>query len=320
MNAAARKFTKDLGKKVNESSIRGIKKAYLAALKTKPEEVTHLHKQVRGRPLLLSKEADQQVQRFVRAIRKTGGVVSTRTVIATAKRLFKKANPPILAEYGGPLKLEKSWARSVLQRMNFVKSKGTKSAKHAPADFEIIRGKFHRRIARRVRKYQIPDELVINWDQTGVEVIPAGNWTMNQRGDKQIHVDVKGIDDKCQYTALLACTMSGEMLPPQIIYQGTTNRCHPNVVLPPDWDITHSSTHWSNSDTMQRYLDSIIFPYVKTTQERLGLGTEAKPLLLFDVFRAHRTEEVRNKIKESGALSVYIPARCTMNSNHSMQQ
>ena len=180
VNAAARKFTKELKKPVNESSVRGMKKAYLKELKKSqnPDVVTHLPKQARGRPLLLTKEADQQVQRFIRAIRESGGVVSTRTVIATAKGLFKKANPPILVEYGGPLKLGKPWARSLLQRMGFVKRKGTKSAKHLPEEFEKIEGKFHRRIGRRVRKYNIPDELIINWDQTGVEVIPSGNWTL----------------------------------------------------------------------------------------------------------------------------------------------
>ena len=93
---------------------------------------------------------------------------------------------------------------------------------------------------------------------------------------------MKGIDDKRQYTALLACTLAGEMLPPQIIYQGTIERCHANVVFPDDWDIWHSPTHWSNSETMDRYLDKIILPYMKKTQERLG--TDAEPLLIFDVF------------------------------------
>ena len=97
-----------------------------------------LPKQARGRPLLLPKEADEKVQLFVRSICEVGGVVSTRTVMATAKGLFKKADPPILVEFGGRLTLEKSWARSVLQRMGYVKPKGTKAAKHTQADLEIL--------------------------------------------------------------------------------------------------------------------------------------------------------------------------------------
>ena len=229
VNVAARKFTKDLGRKVNESTVRGMKDSYLKELHTRAN-VECLPKQQRGRPLLLGKEADMKVQAFIRAVRDSGGPISTTLVLASAKGLFKKANPPILIEYGGHLKLEKSWARSILQRMNFTKRKGTKAARHRPEDFEIIQGKFHRRIARRVKKYKIPDALVINWDQTGVEVIPSGKWTMNQKGDKQ--VEIKGIDDKRQYTALLACTLSGELLPPQILYQGTTDRCHPHADFP----------------------------------------------------------------------------------------
>ena len=308
VNNASRKFSKELEKPVNESTVRGMKNSYLAKIKKNPGvTVKELPKQIQGRPLLLPKEADQQVQQFVTALRETGGVVNTSTVIAAAKGLFKKADPPLLEEQGGYLNLERTWARSLLQRMDFVKRKGTKSAKHSPEELDKIKPKFHRRIARRVRKFGVPDELIINWDQTGVEVIPSGNWTMHKKGDKQ--VDVKGIDDKRQYTALLACTLAGEMLPPQIIYQGTTERCHANVVFPDDWDIWHSPTHWSNSETMDRYLDKIILPYVKKTQERLG--TDAQPLLIFDVFKAHKTDDFLQKITDSGAHVVFVPARCT---------
>lgn len=193
--------------------------------------------------------------------------------------------------------------------MGYTKRKATKGVKNRPNDLDEIAGRFHRRIGRRVRKYSIPDAMIINWDQTSVEVVPATSWTMHKKGDKQ--VPIKGSDDKRCYTSLLACTMNGDLLPPQIIYQGKTNQCHAQVEFPPEWDIWHTESHWSNSSSMIRYVEKIIQPYVEDTKEKLGLQENAKPLLVFDVFRAHRTEEFLSKLNALGYLYVFVPGACT---------
>ena len=51
-------------------------------------------------------------------------------------------------------------------------------------------------------------------------------------------VEIAGIDDQRQITAVFAGTMSGEFLPPQIIYKGKTVKCLPSTEIPPDWHIT----------------------------------------------------------------------------------
>ena len=61
---------------------------------------------------------------------------------------------------------------------------------------------------------------------------------MDERGKK-----IKGIEDKREITALLALTLSGVLLPPQLLYLGKTDRCHPHVNFPPDWDVFHTNNH-----------------------------------------------------------------------------
>ena len=74
----------------------------------------------------------------------------------------------------------------------------------------------------------IPADLIINWDHTGLNYyVPVLNWTMAAQGSKR--VEIGGIDDKRQITAVFARTMSGLFLPPQIIYQGRTTKCLPTV-------------------------------------------------------------------------------------------
>lgn len=89
--------------------------------------------------------------------------------------------------------------------------------------------------------------LIINVDETGVNIVPVGNWTMDHEGNKQ--VKITGLDDKLQITVTLACTASGVLLDPQVIYEGKTPACHPKFKLPEGWAITQSENHWANSVT-----------------------------------------------------------------------
>lgn len=71
--------------------------------------------------------------------------------------------------------------------MGFVKSKGTKSVKQLPGDFDEIKKKYIEKVSNVVTKFQISDSLIINWEQTGCQLIPGGDWTMNQRGATSEH-------------------------------------------------------------------------------------------------------------------------------------
>lgn len=48
---------------------------------------------------------------------------------------------------------------------------------------------------------------------------------------------IAACDDKREITAVLAATVTGKYLRPQVLYKGTTKRCHPTVEFPSGWDI-----------------------------------------------------------------------------------
>ena len=48
-------------------------------------------------------------------------------------------------------------------------------------------------------------------------------------------VEIIALDDEHQITAVLAGTLTGDFLSPQVIYQGTTQQCLSNVEFPKDW-------------------------------------------------------------------------------------
>lgn len=64
---------------------------------------------------------------------------------------------------------------------------------------------------------------------------------MESKGKKR--VEITGLHDKRQITAVFCGTLEGRFLPLQLIYGGKTQRCHPVYDFPDDWCVTHSENH-----------------------------------------------------------------------------
>lgn len=76
-----------------------------------------------------------------------------------------------------------------------MKRKGTKAARKIPIDFEFIRMEFLAEV-KTVNDYDIPPELIINFDQANVNIVPVGDYTLEKSGSKQ--VQIIGLEDKRQ--------------------------------------------------------------------------------------------------------------------------
>jgi len=92
--------------------------------------------------------------------------------------------------------------QNLLKRMNMVKRKGTTSKKtFVVENFTQEKDKYLKSIKSKVEMYKMPPELLINWDQTGINIVPVSRWTMDFEGAKR--VEITGIDDKRQITGKL---------------------------------------------------------------------------------------------------------------------
>ena len=142
--------------------------------------------------------------------------------------IIKKTNP-VLLENNFEL-LSKSWVKSILFGMGYVKRKGTTTSKINPCNLENLREAFLEQIWSTLKFEDIPLDLIFNWDQTGMNYLPVSNWTMEKEGAK--HIEIKGLDDKRLIMAVFGGTRTGEFLPIQLVYQGSTTRCHPDFKFP----------------------------------------------------------------------------------------
>ena len=181
----------------------------------------------RGRPFLLGEEVEMQVRAYLKALCANGAVVNTAIAIGCAEGIIRNKDSNLLAANGGHIALTKSWAKDLLDRIGFVKWRASTKAKIDIDDFEAVKEKFLFDVKVVVEMEEILHDLIINWDQTSIRYISVGSWTMEKEGAKR--VEITGVDDKRQITAVFAGSLTGDLLPPQLIYKGTTCQCLPTV-------------------------------------------------------------------------------------------
>ncbi|KAK6183170.1 hypothetical protein SNE40_010699 [Patella caerulea] len=106
-------------------------------------------------------DLDNEVSKHIKLIREAGGIVNS-IVIATTRGIVKRKNKWNLAENGGSLNINKSWAQSFffLQRLGSVKRKGTKAARKLPQDIDLHKANLLRIVTQIKEQHNNPNELI----------------------------------------------------------------------------------------------------------------------------------------------------------------
>jgi hypothetical protein len=151
-------------------------------------------------------------------------------------------------------------------------------------------------------------------DQTGIHLVPSASWTWEQKGAAA--VPVVGAEDKRQITACLSSSLYGDLLPLQLIFQGTTPRCLPPVTansLTAGVHCTYTQNHWSSLETMKQWMLKVLLPYAERQIKLHSLDADAHIVLVLDAWSVHRSEEFRMHMRNAHPRVhlVFVPANCT---------
>jgi hypothetical protein len=164
--------------------------------------------------------------------------------------------------------------------------------------------------------------LVINWDQSGIHLMAPAQYSYSSKQSKQ--VPILGFDDKRCVTAVVACSLAGDLLPLQLVFTGQDTNTKQQKSIPTldppiqaavrseGWHLTQTRNHWSSMQSMKDYMTKIIVPYIE--QQRLQHNCpESHALLLFDCWSVHRSAEWLSYISNTHPHChvVFIPAGCT---------
>ena len=198
-------------------------------------------------------------------MRTAGGTINKHVIYGILMGLIKAD----MTRYGGYLDftVTKGWLQSLYSRMNMSRRMVTTSRPIVTSSlWEEVRTQFHNDIASAVLKYNIPDELILNIDQTPSKFVPTENVTMAETGSK--HVSRKGGNDKRGITVTLSETITGKILPFQLIYTGKTARSLPYVKIPYRFCLSYNPKHRSNEYETISLLESVVDPYFCQVREK----------------------------------------------------
>ena len=263
---------------ITKQTVSDFKRAYVAAINDNVKDVDLLEKKRVGRPTLLPPELMDKTIDLITNLRMKGTPITASIITATVQGIVIANDRSLLFQHGGHINLNSDWARNILYRME---AQGRAMTRHMtttskmPIAHGIIREAklhFQRQIKTAHTNHSVPDELILNFDQTPLSYISVGKHTLEVRGTKTVPVAGKG--DKRQITGTFTISKAGDFLPMQLIYEGKTEQCHPRGVEFPDgFNVTHTPNHWSNEDKVVELLEKVILPYVKNTRENLGLSS-----------------------------------------------
>ncbi len=100
--------------------------------------------------------------------------------MAAGEGLVRAYDRALLVDHGGHITITKSWAMSLLKRMGVKRKATTKSTPGVSGEeFERVRASFLKQVGRMVQLRDIPDSLIINFDQTAPGIYGSQNWQLS---------------------------------------------------------------------------------------------------------------------------------------------
>ena len=280
----------------NESSIRCWTSTYKSQLVQQEAEENIIIGLKRGRLTLLSSELDANLRTMIQNMRLSGAPINIHTgkVCTVSGFPSKKTMGEItLSPYENVLPVSIS-SRPIITR----------------ALWEEISTQNLHDISSLTKSHEIPDELILNLGQSSSKFVAASKVTMAEKRSK--HVSIAGETDKRCITLTVTESMSGQLLPLQVIYKGKTERC-----LPPKarddkkCRFSYNEKHWSNNKETLRLIDGILLPYTEKTKKDLNLPNDQNSLLIWDAFTGQNTDAVKKRLSELNILAVNVPKNLT---------
>jgi hypothetical protein len=166
--------------------------------------------------------------------------------------------------------------------------------------------KFHQFLTALHQQHPIQD--IINVDQTPVwwNALLANTKTLDHRGRKQITTTMSQPGNpREKISVILACSRSGQKLPPAIVVQSHRQFKQARIQLIHGvlvfWN---PGTSMCNGDIMRRWIAIMM-------GQRVPKNDEHRNILIMDSFRGHLTQDVRDACQQSRAIPAIIPGGLT---------
>lgn len=111
----------------------------------------------------------------------------------------------------------RGWVQEFKRRNKLVKRRVGGNSSSLPPNFLNLKAVFLKEIEDARRQHCIPPSLIVNIDETGINLLPSSDYTLVERESNNTELAQYG--DKRQITVTLGVSLFGDLLPPQIIFE-----------------------------------------------------------------------------------------------------
>ena len=126
-------------------------------------------------------------------------------------------------------------------------------------DQEVI-GDFVSYVNEEITCPGVPEIHIVNIDETNIDFDMVSGYTLSGQGDRMVSVKKYGANSRC--TVLLGVTLSGDKLPPLIIFKGIPNGrifrewTHPKYNYPSNCFYAVKKKSWIDQDTFLIWIEN----------------------------------------------------------------
>jgi hypothetical protein len=155
-------------------------------------------------------------------------------------------------------------------------------------------------VNERNRMYHVANDFIINMDETPLYNDQSPRKTIANRGQRSVH-GKKTRTGEYRSTVILAISLSGNKLPPMIIFKGKPGKTveagfkKPSMGSPNNVVCVCQEKAWNDSSTMLKWVELVYKPYV------MNCTTGFKHFIIDD-YGSHKTDDVQHAIKSTCSL------------------
>ncbi|CAG8653072.1 5911_t:CDS:2, partial [Paraglomus occultum] len=154
-------------------------------------------------------EAEQKLYDWIIAQRKQG--IAVNYVDMRAKMLEILRKPDIIFLYGDSAeccRVSSRWISAFMKRYKLSLRRSTKISQKLPAHTHALLQNFNQFVnnLRATKSFELHN--IFNMDETPVWFDMAGNFTVNPKGEKTVHIRGTG-NEKSRFTVVLTCAAAG---------------------------------------------------------------------------------------------------------------
>ena len=228
--------------------------------------------------------------------RQKGDAVSSLAIRLKALKLAKSGKYPMSSTFKASL----GWCTKFQKRNGLSLRYKTKIAQKLPAELDEKILNFQKFIINNRKLVDYPLCRMGNMDETPMYFDMPSNTTLHRKGDKTVLIRTTG-HEKTHFTVVLGCTADGGKLPPMVIFN---RRTPPKEKFPSGVIIHHHPKGWMDQDGVLLWLN-------KVWSRRSGALRREPSLLVWDQFRAHLTDRVKNHLHRTKTIPAVIPGGLT---------